>query len=58
MKTGANLQQAGHPPLYPDRTGSRFGNPAEDFQECGFTGTITADNADPVALLDLEGDVF
>ena len=57
MKTGTNLQKARNPPLYPHPTGSWFNNPAEYFQKRRFPCTVTANNPDPVSLLDLEGNI-
>src|ERR1035437_4604517 len=54
MKTGADLQQTGHPPHYPDTAGGRLGDAAENFEECRFPSAITTDDADTVALFNLE----
>ena len=40
-----------------DSAGGWAGDAAEEFEECRFTGTVLADDADDVALLDLEVDV-
>ena len=58
MKAGADFQQAGDATVdrHPARSG--FGDAAEDFEQGGFAGAITADDADAVTLLVLKVDVL
>src|SRR6185369_8892286 len=58
MKAGPNLQQTRHPPGNLDLAACRLRYPTEDLEECRLSRTIAADDADPVALLDFEGNVF
>lgn len=58
MEAGADFQEAGDASVHGDLAGGWFGDAAEDFEEGGFAGAIASDDADAVALLDLEIDVF
>src|SRR5206468_640141 len=53
MKTGADFQQTRNSTANVDPATGRFGDPADDFQERRFSGTVAADDADDFACLDL-----
>ena len=58
VKAGADLEQAAdaaaqpHPPL------GRLGDAAEDLEQRALAGSVAADDADDLALLDLEADIL
>ena len=57
MKTRADFQQGANTTVGTDSAGSRTGYSGKEFQEGRFAGTVLTDDADDVALLDLEVDV-
>ena len=57
MEAGADFEQGADTTMGTDGTGGGTGDAGEEFEEGGFTGTVLADDADDVALLDLEVDV-
>ena len=59
METGTDLQQAGYPSPY-SYTLPVVGSVMRlrIFEKRGFTRSISADDADPVALFDLKGDIL
>ena len=58
MEAGTDLQQRGDTALIGDAAGGGGGDTAEEFQQGALTSTVLADDADNVALLDREIDVF
>ena len=58
MEAGANLQQAGDAATGLDAAGGGGGDAAEELQQGALAGTVLTDNADNIALLDLEVDVL
>src|SRR6185369_15841941 len=58
MEAGAHLQQACYPAVNADPSACGFGNAAENLEQRGFAGAVAPDDADPIALLDLEGHIF
>ena len=57
MKTRTDLQEAGDASAGADSAHGRTSNLAEEFQQGGLAGAVLADDADDVALLDLEVDI-
>ena len=57
METGTDLQQARDTAAGADSAHSRSGDLTEEFQQGGLAGAVLADDADHVALLDLEVDI-
>ena len=55
MKSGSHLQQTRHPAPQGHAALGGFGNPAQDFQQRGFSRAIAADDANHLAGLDFEG---
>ena len=58
MKPCAYFQVAGHPPGNLDLAPRGFGDAAQNFEQGGLARAIPPDDADSVALLDFERDVF
>jgi hypothetical protein len=57
MEAGADFEQGADTAVGTDGTGGGACDAGEELEEGGFTGTVLADDADDVALLDLEVDV-
>ena len=57
MEAGADFEQGAYASVGTDGTGGGACDAGEEFEEGGFTGTVLADDADDVALLDLEVDI-
>ena len=57
MEAGADFQQGADTAMGTDSAGRRTGDAAQEFQEGRFAGAVLADDADDVALLDLEVDI-
>ena len=57
MEACANFQEGTNTTVGTDSAGSRTGYSGKEFQEGRFAGTVLADDADDVALLDLEVDI-
>ncbi len=58
MKACAHLQQTGHSALDGNFAGCRFCDAAQDFQQRGFARSVAPDDADAIALFDVETDLF
>ena len=58
MKTGADLEQARDASRYCDLPLARLGDARKDFEQRRLAGAVAADDADDIAALDLEIDVF
>ncbi len=58
MEAGADFQQAGYPSIQFHPAGTGLGNAAQYLEQGAFPGPIAADNADPVAGLDIKIQVF
>lgn len=58
MEAGADLEEGGDSAPIGDMTSAGGGDMAEEFQKGALAGTILADDADDIALLYLEGDIF
>ena len=58
VEAGADLQQAGDPAADDGPAGGRFGDAAEDLQQRALARPVAADDADDLALVDLERDVL
>lgn len=58
VEAGADLKQGGNAATGLDAASGRGGDTGEELQQRGFAGTILADDANDVALLDLEVDVL
>jgi hypothetical protein len=54
MKPRSDLQQAADASAQPDPALGRFGDAAEDLEKRAFAGPVPADDAQNLALLDLE----
>ena len=57
MEACADFQQRTDTAMRTDSAGGRACDAAQQFKKCGFAGTVLADDADDVALLDLEVDI-
>ena len=57
MEAGADLQEGTNTTVGTDSAGRRTGDAGEEFEQSGFAGAVLADDADDVALLDLEVDI-
>ena len=57
MEACANFQEGTNTTVGTDSAGSRTGDAGEEFEQSRFAGAVLADDADDVALLDLEVDV-
>ena len=57
METCADLQKRAYTTMGTDSAGRRTGDAGKEFQEGRFAGAVLADDADDVALLDLEVDI-
>src|SRR5258705_12464092 len=57
MEAGTNFEQAGQTAAHLDVTVCRISDSRNNFQQRAFTGAIAADNADPLALRDVEINV-
>src|SRR5246127_1372346 len=58
MKSGANLEQAGHTASKYHPPSRRFGDAAQDLEQRAFARAVAADNSQDLALLDLETDIL
>src|ERR1700743_2767352 len=58
MKSCADFEKTGDAPVDPDSPLAGNGDPAEEFQKRAFAGAVFAKDADHIALLDLERNVF
>lgn len=58
VEAGADLQQGAHPAFEAHFARSRFGDMRQDLKQGAFAGAVVADNAQYLALFDLEVDVF
>jgi len=58
MEAGTDLQQAGNTAADGDPALGGLRNPAEDLEQGRLAGTIAADDAEGLPVLDLEGDVL
>src|SRR5215472_6896721 len=58
VKAGADFEQARDAAAERDPPGSRFGDTAQNFQKGALAGAVAADDAQNVALLDLEADIL
>ena len=58
MKAGPDLEQAGDAAAQHDAALGRLGDAAQDLEQRALAGAIAADDADDLALLDLEADVL
>jgi hypothetical protein len=58
MKSGANLEQAGHTASKCHPPSRRFGDAAQDLEQRAFARAVAADNSQDLALLDLETDIL
>ena len=57
METGADFQQRADAAVEIDLAGGGFGDAAEDFEQRALARAVAADDADDVALSDVEGHV-
>ena len=57
MEAGADFEQGADTAMGTDGTGSGSCDAGKEFEEGRFAGTVLADDADDVALIDLEVDV-
>ena len=57
MKTRADFQERAYTAVGTDSAGRRAGDTAQQFKKCRFAGTVLTDDADDIALLDLEVDI-
>ena len=57
MEAGADLQQAADAALNLDLAAGGGGDAREDFEQGAFAGAIAADDAEDLALANLEADV-
>ena len=57
MEAGHHLQQAADAPLDLDLTGGGGGDAREDLEEGALAGAVAADDAEDLALANLEADV-
>ena len=57
MEACADFEQGANSTMGSYRTRGRTGDAAQEFEQCRFAGAVLADDADDVALLDLEVDV-
>ena len=57
MKTRADFQQGAYTAMGTDSAGGGTGDAAQEFQEGRFAGAVLTDDADDIALLDLEVDI-
>src|SRR5437773_2209014 len=58
MKAGANLQQRADAAMYHGASCGGLGDAREEFEQRAFAGSVAADNAHGLAVLDLERDVL
>ena len=58
VEAGAHLQQAGDPAVDLGAAAGRLGDAREDLEQRDLARAVAADDADDLALLDLEGDVL
>src|ERR1700756_2476882 len=58
MKSGANLEQAGHTASKRHPPSRWFGDAAEDLEQRAFARAVATDDAQDFALLDLEADIL
>jgi hypothetical protein len=58
MKTHADLQQGADTAVDFRRSARRFGDAGEDLEERALSGAVAPDDADDLALPDLQRDVF
>ena len=58
MKARADLEEGTDPAPHDDLALGRVGDPGEDLEERALAGTISPDDAEDLAALDLEVDVF
>lgn len=57
VKARTDFQEGTNTAMGTDSAGSRTGDAGEEFQEGRFASTVLADDADDIALLDIEGDI-
>ena len=57
VKTGADLEQAGHPSLDLDTSRRRIRNSRENLEQRALAGAVSADDADDLPRPDVEGNV-
>ena len=57
METGTNFQQAADTALDLDLPGGGRGDARQDLEQGALTGAVAADDAEDLALADLEADV-
>ena len=57
MEAGADFEEGTNTAMSTDSAGRRTGDAAQEFQEGRFAGAVLADDADYIALLDLEVDI-
>src|SRR5690349_1880740 len=58
MEAGAHFEQAGDPTFDRDASRRRLGDAAEKFEQGGLARAVAPDDADRLALFDLETDVL
>ena len=58
METGAHLQQRPHAAVDFHPTGCGIGYARQYFQDSAFSRTVSSDEADHLAALDLKGDIL
>ena len=58
MKPGADFEQARDAAAQCDPARSRLGDAREDLEQGRFAGAVAADDAEDLALLDLEADIL
>ena len=54
MKTCANFEQTGDTPFDTHFANGRFRNPAQNFQQCRFAGSVAANDPDDFTFLNLK----
>ena len=57
VEPDAGGQQRRHPPVGMDAAARRRVDPGEHLEQCALAGTVGADDAEPIAVFDVEGDV-
>jgi len=58
MEAGADFEEATNASMNLHPSGGRFCDAGKNFQESGFAGAITADEAEDFSFADFEGDAF